>query len=35
MQHKYPRHVFEILNTTETICGDNRESSCKFINQEI
>jgi len=35
MQHKNPGHVFEILNTTKTICGDNHKSSCKFINQEI
>jgi predicted negative regulator of RcsB-dependent stress response len=35
MQHKNQEHVFEILNTIKTICGDNHASSCQFPNQEI
>jgi len=27
-QHKSRTHVFKILTTTNTICGENCESSC-------
>ena len=38
-QHNNPEHIFKILNTTTTICGENCDSSSltqiKFLHLEI